>query len=290
MVPIAWAKGFSNQQGVRDMLRKRKLRRIIIALVLIPGVLYWLYYTFRIPPHVYIPYHRLLESRKVDEERFIASIAHFDLPKGFIIPHEYEKWGVNVEYKYPFDLLPPDSTNKMIYAENDSTKEMLIVSQQRQHMGVDLKEVTTEVGKIGRSFTVARPEISYCFSVHYHIPLFHYDDMRGSGNDLIIKGMDVERREDYETPWAQILYYYGKFQTEGLTEKYTVGFLKSHKKWLIFESPFQVFAYRYPQQGAIAIVKSKATGKSLLIACSAPEYGIFRGQVFKKFLGTIRDF
>ena len=273
------------------MLRKRKIRRIIIALILTPGVLYWLYYTFFwIPPHGYGIYYRPPKSRKADEERFIASIAHFHLPKGFIIPHEYEKDGINVEYQYSLDLLPPDSTNKLIYAENDNTKEMLIVSQQRQHMGVDLKEVNTEVGKIGRSFTVGMPEISYCFSVHHHIPLFHYDDMRGSGDDLIIKGIDVERKEQYETPYAQILYYYGRFKTEGLTEKYTVGFLKSHKKWGIFSSPFQVFAYRYPQQGAIAIVKSKVTGKTLIIACSAPEYGVFREQVFKEFLGTIRDF
>ena len=55
-------------------------------------------------------------------------------------------------------------------------------------------------------------------------------------------------------------------------------------------SPYQVFAYRYIQQGAVAIVKSKATGKTLIIACSAPEYGVFREQVFKEFLGTTRDF
>ena len=271
------------------MSRKRK---IIIALILIPGVLYWLYYTFRIPPHTYGLYYSLPETRKADEERYIASIAHFDLPKGFIIPREYEKMGIFVEDQSSrkFVVLPPDSTNKLVYAENDSTKEMLIISQQRQHMAVDLEEVTTEVGKIGRSFTVAMPEIGYCFSVHQHIPLFHYDDMKGSGNDLIIKGMDVERKEEYETPYARILYFYGRFQTKGLTEKYTVGFLKSHKKWGIFSCPFQVFAYRFPQQGAIAIVKSKATGKSLIIACSAPEYGVFREKVFKEFLGTIRDF
>lgn len=59
---------------------------------------------------------------------------------------------------------------------------------------------------------------------------------------------------------------------------------------MIFKSPYQVFAYRFPQQGVIAIVKSKATGKSLIIACSAPEYGVFREQVFKEFLKTIRGF
>jgi len=59
---------------------------------------------------------------------------------------------------------------------------------------------------------------------------------------------------------------------------------------LIFSSPFQVFAYRYPQRGAIAIVKSKAIHKTLIIACSAPEYGVYREQVFKEFLKTIRGF
>lgn len=167
--------------------------------------------------------------------------------------------------------------NILIIYANQENGQKLFISLLREHLGDDLNQVQIlNRTKVERTFQYAGFENKTVrsFRFEYLLPFyFRKDDLSGMGDEAIIKGINVESQDKFETSAAEILYVAGEFTKIGL-------FKEPKGRW---HYPTPVFNFITLHEGAIAFIKSKKSGR-VLVTVSVNSLEQFQKEEFRAFL------
>ena len=147
---------------------------------------------------------------------------------------------------------------ELLFYRSSVSGQGLILLKLREHPKVDLEKVRVMKGKIKKtinySFTTMEKE---GVQMQFLFPEFMITDISSTDNDLILKGDALQNSpEFFETERTKVFYVRGSFTQ--------LGFYKSSKSWLK-RYPVPVINFYTPQEGAVAVIKSKQTYKKIIV-------------------------
>ncbi len=166
--------------------------------------------------------------------------------------------------------------NVMVIYADRQTEQKLIVTVLREHLPDKLDKIQIlDRTYIQRTFRMSAIETTdvLSFRFTYLLPFIRKDDLSGMGDEAIVKGITVKKKEKFETAFADILYVNGEFTKIGLYKE---------KKGM-WNYPTPVFDFKSIHDGALAFVKSKKSGR-VYICVSANGIGKYHDEEFQAFL------
>jgi len=224
----------------------------------------------------------------------IIAAASLSLVKYIFLPTPYKHgdWGQVSYYghlKYDFcKYIVPETykytdyregrNKRLIVYTNQKTDQLFIVSKFREFLKINFDNISVKDGKIRRPFRFEGYSINNKFDLMYMLPFFRDDELKGASDGIAIKGFKVEGQEEFSTAAADIKYFSGTF-----TE---IGFYKPGEGFFM-KYPVPVFKFFKKNKGAIALIKDKKTGDTIVsIGCNVI-YKDFNEEEYKNILKTV---
>lgn len=231
----------------------RKIAKTLLIVIILIGINWYLTESF--------PYNFYLPPFNDDDREAIHSLGRFSAPEN------YELKAVEKSSK---------GENVMVVYIEGRTGQKLMITVLREHLPDKLDKVQLmDRTQVQRTFQMDGVEITkvVSFRFTYLMPFIRRDDLSGMGDEAIVKGITVKRRERFETAFADILYVNGEFTKIGLYKE---------KKGM-WNYPTPVFDFKSIHDGALAFVKSKKSGK-VYVCVSANGMGKYHNEEFQAFL------
>lgn len=192
------------------------------------------------------------------------------------LKYEFCKYNVPEDYKY---IEYREGRHKRLLAyTNTKTDQLFIVLKLREFPKIDFNNVFVTTTPTKRPFRCVEYHINNKFNLLYLLPFFRDDSLKNASNGLIIKGFKSNDNESFSTNATEIKYYKGEF-----TE---IGFYKP-SEGLIIKYPVPAIKFSVKNKGAIAVIKDKATGHTLISIGSIPFFGDFNDEEYKNILKSL---
>ena len=195
----------------------------------------------------------------------------------------YCKYEIPVGYKLSLyaEGAPGYSQERgIVMLENENTKQFILLTKARGFSELSLDHVYVGDKKIPNPIRHEIEEISPIFKVINYLPFWHFlrqDDISKAPDNLMLKGMAVDSKENYTTDTAKVLYLRGSFQR--------LGFFKEMPFPWGFVNP--AYSFNEPLSGAVAILQNKNSKESIIIISGVPTNQTFDELVFKNFVSSV---
>lgn len=225
-------------------------------------------------------------------------------------PRDY-KYGFELDYQEPvrnrFEICKyvehPDyvpniydrskgGENQLLTIKNNSIDQNIFFFKSREHPSIDFRKISTKNESVGWSWAWAITGAdTHQEGLHdtekssanfiYQWSLLTNNDPSLSDNSLTIKGLrEIKHQETFETPHVEVFYLRSSFQDR-------IGFYKKNISWWRFY-PVSVFDFKGNADGAIAIVKSKKSGQTIIVVGGVPSYKDFNESEFRSIVESIQ--
>jgi hypothetical protein len=234
----------------------------LIIIILLPMTVVGLMKGFNL--RIFYPYQ--FSGTAINEEKVVRSLG---------------KFSVGDDYQYRVAVSAERGENRLAAYVNEETHQKLLISILREHSNDDLGKIKVlDRIKVENGLRQTAYENRWIpsFSLTYLVPLLlRKDDLSGMGSEAIIKGIHVKAQERFETAFAEVFYVKGTFSRIGL-------FKEPNGRW---NHPAPVFDFKVLHEGAIALIKSKGSGK-VVIAVSVNGLEQFQEKEFREFIESVR--
>lgn len=192
----------------------------------------------------------------------------------------FGRYSVGDGYRFRTAAVGEEGENKLAVYVKEESNQKLFLSILREHLADDLEKLKvldkTKVEETFRSTSYESRKVS-SFRLTYLIPLLvPKDDLSMTGRETMIKGINVKKTSRFETPFAEVFYVMGEFSRVGL-------FKKPNGRW---GDPAPVFDFQTLHQGALALIKSKKSGR-VMLAVSVNNLEQFKESEFRKFVESM---
>jgi hypothetical protein len=170
--------------------------------------------------------------------------------------------------------------NYVIILKEQKTGQLIILSRLKGFHHIPFDSIRTINREFRRSLSLERNHVLGEFKIITHMPIWHFlrqDDQEKLPSNLILRGMNVKRKNTYETSSAHVYYLNGTFQK--------IGFFKKMPLPWGFATP--VFEFVRPSHGALAILNNKDAEETIIVASAVPTYRKFNEDVLKTFIDSI---
>jgi len=178
----------------------------------------------------------------------------------------FSKYSVGDNYSFVTYRDSDHGPNALVFYKDGSTDQTITIAKLRGFLDADLGLVKVVQDDVVKAVARETSIIANHLQITTFVPfgLWRNEDVNKT-HDLTMQGIKVTSDDVFETEKTIVKYYSGEFQKIAFTKKNT-GF----KKYAV-----PVFDFITPAKGAIAIIKDKATGKTL--------FAITHGKDPKKF-------
>ena len=270
-------------------MRKKILTVFGIGVVLLIGYVSWFLYPWFADPEI-----KLYMGLPFDWHLRQFQFAKYEFPENYQLLFYRHTHLTPMEDRGP-------TLEHLLLVENRVTKQLLSLSTLKEVPSVEFSKVTIGEAKLRDSHRVLSPDMrrtaddAFLFiQLRYFLPMLYTKKDITKGRDLILKGMEVAGREEFETEKTKVLLLKGSFTRLGF-------FKKSPSK--IFQYPATGVDFLKPMHGALAVINDKATGKTIF-AVGAQETGkpfqeeeflhvvkslTFDAEPVKEFVDEMRD-
>jgi len=168
----------------------------------------------------------------------------------------------------------------LIILQDQKTGQLISISRLRGFYYVPTDQIKVDGKSFSDAFRFEREHILDNFNVITYLPVWHFlrqDNLEKIPNNLLLRGITVEKKEEYSTDRASIYYLKGSFQR--------IGFFKKMPFSWGFATP--VFDFMNPSKGALAILNNKDSKETIIVVSSVPSYKDFDEGSLKRFLSSV---
>ncbi len=172
-----------------------------------------------------------------------------------------------------------DDKNLIVF-QGQKKEQLLILSRLRGFHYIPFERITLDRRDFNKSIRWQGSDVIGHFKIVTHLPVWHFlrqDNLEKIPENLILRGITIEKKEEYQTEAADVLYLKGTFTK--------IGFFKKMPFPWGFATP--VFDFLTQQKGAIAILNDKEKEETIIIVSSVPAHKTFDEETFKTFISTI---
>lgn len=182
--------------------------------------------------------------------------------------------------------------NQILTIKNKATDQIIFFFKSREHPAIDFGRISIKNKSVGWSWAWAitgadtnrkglHDTKQSSVNFIYQWSLLTNTNPSLSDNSLTIKGLrEIKYKETFETPSVEVFYFRTSFQDR-------IGFYKKNVSWWRFY-PVPVFDFKGNADGAIAIVKSKKSGQTIIVIGSVPSYKSFNEPEFRSIVESIQ--
>ncbi len=182
--------------------------------------------------------------------------------------------------------------NQLFTLKNETTDQNIIFFKSREHPDVEFRKIAIKSESVKGNWAWAITGVDTSRKgLHdteqsstnfiYQWFLLVNTNPSLSDNSLTIKGLrEIKHKEIFETPSIEVFYLRASFQDR-------IGFYKKNVSWWRFY-PVSVFDFKGNADGAIAIVKSKPSGKTIIVIGSVPSHKNFNEPEFRSVVESIQ--
>ncbi len=195
--------------------------------------------------------------------------------------YSFGKFQVPMEYKISdyAEGVPGHSTEQgIVTLTSDTNPQVMQLIKVRGVSELPSQAVNVSNDDVPNPFRHEIHHISSDLKVINYLPFWHFlsKDLKPSSK-IAVKGINVNKREDYETGEANVIFIRGSFQKIGI-------FKIMPFPWASI-SPVYDFSIR--QDGVAAILRSKKNNEALLVVARVPYGKSFDETMVKDFISTV---
>ena len=168
----------------------------------------------------------------------------------------------------------------LIVFKNHNTNQQIVLSQLRGFRHAPFNVIEIGNSEFKDSARTGRLHLLDDFKIVVYMPILDFlkqKDLSKIPDNLILKGLTVENKEQYDTPKAHVFYVKGAFTK--------IGFFKKMPFPWSFATP--VFDFLWPQKGALAILNNKDANETIIVTSAVPISKEFDEKTFKTFIESI---